>query len=179
MYKKEYINFCIIVLYKGVKFMDWSGGAFGVSLLSLVISFYTYMENRKAKKLKARPIFFISSTFENRHERYIEFYISVLKSQDLREFDLMWTGDPNVKLNFKKILKNEEKNIWEYKAILDIKNTVLENEVNGKLIIECTTIYEDCLVYYKEIKIISKYYQSFEEYFQELVKVASTEFIEY
>jgi hypothetical protein len=132
-FKGIYLSLYNLVIQREVGVLELGGFALAVSAASLYLSYRTYEDNKKTKKLETRPIFYIDSTFENRDERYIEFNISALKSRDIRNVDLTWIGDNNAKLRFNKILKNQETNTWEYKAILDLEKYYFRKRSEWKI----------------------------------------------
>ncbi|WP_460292432.1 hypothetical protein [Clostridium tertium] len=158
--------------------MEWDAIAIIVSLFSLLISCITNRKSNELEKQKNKPIFYIRSTMENMGDRYIEIELITLRYKDIRNIGFKWVGEKEVKIKYNKTLKNEEDNIWNYTIILDINDTNKEKDINGKIIIECSTLYEKRIKFYKDINICSKYYPLVEEYSQELRKVASTEFKE-
>ena len=122
--------------------MEWDAIAIIVSLFSLLISCITNRKSNELEKQKNKPIFYIRSTMENMGDRYIEIELITLRYKDIRNIGLKWVGEKEVKIKYNKTLKNEEDNIWNYTIILDINDTNKEKDINGKIIIECSTLYE-------------------------------------
>ncbi len=158
--------------------MNWDAVAIVVSLFSLWISYRTDRKARNLEKEKNKPIFYIRSTMEDRLNKNIEIELITLRYKDIRNITFKWIGDTGVQINYKKKLKSEDDNEWDYTILLDIKNTDKDKDIKGKIVLECSTIYEKNMCFWKDINICSKYYPLVEEYSQELKEISSTEFEE-
>lgn len=149
------------------------------AVIAVGLSIRIYMKDERYKKFKVRPVFYIRSHSEDRVERYIEIEVTNIKSQEVKDIEIKWIGNELVKLKCNKILKNNEENLWDYKITLNLSNTKIEEDVIGKILIECTTVYDERVTFKKDVEVYSKYYPLIEGYSQEMKGMSNEVFDNY
>ncbi len=149
------------------------------AVIAVFLSVRIYVKDEKYKKFKSRPVLYIRSCYENGLDKYIEIEVKNIKSEEVKEIEFNWIGDEVVELICNKILRENTKNIWDYRIILNTSKVQEGEDVIGKILVECTTVYDEKVTFKKEVEIYSKYYPMVEEYNLELKSIVNTTFDDY
>lgn len=140
--------------------------ALALSTVSVLISGSVAISNYKNNKAKQSPIFFISNSFENRIEGYIDLDVINLSDVTLNKFKIDWRGTSKVEIESTEVLN--DKNNFNYKIRIDISKLEKTKNTSGTINITTQNKCKNKFKFKIEVDIISKHYDFEDTYMLEL-----------